>query len=306
MADTGKRPKKPEGLEGLPDTQSFPLPLSRTRAKCTVAWAIAGFDPSSGAGVTADLMTFAAHGVFGCSVITALTVQSTRGVFGWQPVGADLIDASLHRLQQDLPFAGMKIGMLGTPEIVRTLGRFLAAVKSDANAQRGPVVFDPVLRSSSGRELYPQAEMATLHTDLLPHVDWITPNWPELALLADQAVTDLNTAEAAARSLMETHPGLHIVATGGDQGDPIDLLVAAGQCAQQFPGQRVDTTSTHGTGCAFSSALLCQLMAGATPGDAVPRAKAYVEGALRAAPGLGSGRGPMGLLWPLLPKQEHS
>ncbi len=250
-------------------------------------------------------MTFAAHGVFGCSVITALTVQSTRGVFGCQPVAADLIDATLHHLDEDLPFAGMKVGMLGTPEIARTLGRFLAHFQSAAGARRGPVVLDPVLRSSSGRELYPQAAIPILHGELLPHVDWITPNWPELALLADRPVTDLDTAEEAARSITQLHPRLHIVATGGDQTQPTDLLVAAGQSTETFGGRRIDTTSTHGTGCAFSSALLCQFMAGATSGDAVRRAKAYVEGALRTAPGLGSGHGPMGLLWPLQagPKQ---
>ncbi len=294
-------PEKPTNPEDRAQRRSFPLPLLRTPQKSTIAWAIAGFDPSSGAGVTADLMTFAAHGVFGCSVITALTVQSTLRVFGWEPVNAELVRATLDRLHEDLPFAGAKVGMLGTGVVAGVVGAFLKRTRSSAPGMRGVVVLDPVLRSSSGRELFPESGLATLHEELLPFVDWITPNWAELTLLSGIAVNSLKAAEDGARALMKRHGQLHVVVTGGDQEQPTELLLCPDGRVEFFPGERVDTDSTHGTGCAFSSALLCELLAGEEPADAVRRAKAYVEQALRCAPGLGGGRGPMGLLWPLEP-----
>lgn len=279
------------------EVESFPLPLSGRAAKRTTVWAIAGFDPSSGAGITADLLTIAAHGLFGCSAITALTVQSTRGVFACEPMRADLLRATLDRLADDLPFSGVKVGMLATAEIARELGDFLRP--RHRAAARGIVVLDPVLRSSSGRDLFPAEAVNRLHDDLLPVVDWITPNWAELALLAEEPVVHPDAAERAARRLQRHHPQLRVVATGGDQEAPDDLFVDLGGVAHRLTGERVETTSTHGTGCAFSSALMCCLVRGAKPLQAVKRAKAFVEGALRAAPGVGQGRGPMGLLWPL-------
>ena len=267
--------------------------------KPKVVWTIAGFDPSSGAGVTADLLTFAAHGLFGCSAITALTVQSTVGVAGVELVGAPLLATTLEHLYEDLPPAGVKIGMLGGPQQARVIGSFLERLGD------GPVVLDPVLRSSSGRELYPAAAVPELREMLLPRVGFVTPNWPELALLADLPVRSMEEAAAAARRLIERYPGLHVVATGGDQspaGEAVgnsvrDLLITPGGGRFEIEGERIATTSTHGTGCAFSAALLAQLVAGAEALEAVKAAKRYVKGALRAAPGVGRGRGPMGLLW---------
>lgn len=296
MREHREKPAKPEVAEV---GKSFPLPLSRTAPNRTVLWAIAGFDPSSGAGVTADLMTFAAHGAFGCSVITALTVQSTRGVRGWEAVRPETVSATLTCLEEDLPFAGAKIGMLGTPAVATAVARFLEQIRGEEQRRGAPIVFDPVLRSSSGRELFPESGIGALRRELLPWVDWITPNWAELALLANAPVETLDQAEAAARNLINLYSGLHVVATGGDQGDVTDLLVGPDGLAEVFRGERVETRGTHGTGCAFSSALLCELVSGAAPEDAVRRAKRYVEQALRSAPGLGAGRGPMGLLWPL-------
>lgn len=264
------------------------------RAKPCVVLSVAGFDPSSGAGITADLQTFAAHGVFGTAAITALTVQSTRGVFNVQPVDPDLLGQTLEHLRGDLPPRGIKLGMLATPALVAVIVNFLRAF----GEAKPPVVLDPVLRSSSGRELFPTASLEQLHDDLLPLVDWITPNWAELALLSGSTVTDLHSAEAAMIRLGERHSRLRIVATGGEARPPIDLMLAD-RCVQRFEGVHVETQSTHGTGCAFSSALLAHLVHGATASQAVVQSKLFVEGALRHAPGLGNGRGPMHLLWPL-------
>lgn len=257
----------------------------------------AGFDPSSGAGITADLQTFAAHGLFGTSAITALTVQSTRGVFDVQPVDAGLFRRTIERLWEDLPPRGMKLGMLGSPEIVRVAATLLR----ELGPEKPLVVLDPVLRSSSGHKLFPAEAVALLHEQLLPLMDWVTPNWGELALLSGEQVTDLVSSEHAMAALGKQHPHLTIVATGGEAQAPVDLLRLPDGSLQAFEGTHVETTATHGTGCAFSSALLSLLIQGVGPAEAVAGAKSFVEGALRQSPGLGAGRGPMDLLWPLRP-----
>jgi len=160
-------------------------------------------------------------------------------------------------------------------------------------------VLDPVLRSSSGHELLEAQAERRMQAELLPLVRWITPNWAELSGLAGLPVRTIEQVKEAADALGRLHPGLHIVATGGDQDEPVDLLRVPGGAVQVFRGERVETTATHGTGCAFSSALLSRLMLGDAPAVGVARAKAYVTEALRSAPGLGRGRGPLNLLWPL-------
>lgn len=264
-------------------------------SKPVVALTVAGFDPSSGAGVTADLQVFAAHGLFGTAAITALTVQSTRGVRAVQPVDPELLRATLDELQADLPPAGIKIGMLGSAAVVRVVADFLSAL-----ARRPVVVLDPVLRASSGAGLLDAEGVAELQGRLLPLVDWITPNWAELAVLSGMEVRCEADARGALEHLPHRFPELGMVATGGDlRGAPDDLLRPPEGRVERLDGRRVDTTSTHGTGCAFSSAFLCGLMETLTPVQAATRAKRYLEGALRDAPGLGTGRGPAGLLGPL-------
>jgi len=259
-----------------------------------VALTIAGFDPSSGAGVTADLAVFAAHGIFGTSAITATTVQSTVGVAGVKAADPVWLLRTLEYVSVDLAPAGVKIGMLVTDANVRAVVQFLQTMQG-----RVPVVFDPVIRSSSGYELLDPAALRRIQAEFLPLVDWITPNWDELAVLGGMPVGSLEAANRAADSLGKRHPRLHVVATGGDQEETVDLLRAPGGAVQTFRGERVETTSTHGTGCAFSAALLSRLILGDAPAKAVANAKAYVTEALRSAPGLGRGRGPLNLLWPL-------
>jgi hydroxymethylpyrimidine/phosphomethylpyrimidine kinase len=262
--------------------------------KPPIALTIAGFDPSSGAGITADLQVFAAHGLFGTACITALTVQSTQGVAAVDSV-AHLISPTLTQLEADLPPVGIKIGMLGSAEAVLAVEDYLR----QRNAPETPVVLDPVILSSSGANLLNQEGLSALQDELLPLVDWITPNTAELAALSGLRVDDAGDVEPAMRALGLRYPQLHIVATGGHLEPPIDILLTPAGEIHRFEGERVDTTSTHGTGCAFSSALLARLILGYAPQDAVGAAKSYVTEALRHAPGLGKGRGPLHLLWPL-------
>jgi hydroxymethylpyrimidine/phosphomethylpyrimidine kinase len=239
---------------------------------------IAGFDPSSGAGVTADLAVFAAHGLFGTSCITALTVQNTLGVASVHPVDGAVVRATLEHLWDDLPPVGIKIGMLATAGCVEAVAGFLESL-----AERPVVVLDPVLRSTSGRDLLDAEGVTALRRRLLPLVDWVTPNGAELSVLGDDVLGQ---------------PGLAVMVTGGDRESPDDLVVM-GEMETWLPGVRVETTSTHGTGCALSSALLARLVVGDRPLAAARGAKAYVAEAMRRAAPLGRGHGPMNHLWTL-------
>lgn len=268
--------------------------LSSGFSPAAVALTIAGFDPSSGAGVTADLAVFAAHGIYGTSAIAAMTVQSTMGVAAVRAADPVWLLRTIEHLSADLPPAGMKIGMLGSDGVVRAVVSLLQSAPTGV-----PVVLDPVLRSSSGQELLESQAVRRMQTELLPLVRWVTPNWVELSVLAGLPVRTLEQAKEAADAVGRRHPGLHIVATGGDQNEPTDLLRVPGGAVQVFCGERIATTATHGTGCAFSSALLSRLILGDAPATAVSRAKAYVTEGLRSAPRLGHGRGPLNLLWPL-------
>lgn len=260
---------------------------------------IAGFDPSSGAGVTADLMVFAAHGHYGTSAITALTVQSTLGVRSSQPVDAALLRQTLECLEGDLPPAGIKIGMLATAEIVAAVAEYLAEVRSAR--PEIIVVLDPVLRSSSGRELLSDTGVELLRSRLLPWVDWITPNTVELSQLSGLPVNSAGQVEPAARELQALQPTLNVLATGGHLEPPDDLLLPA-DCngtPRWITGSRIDSTSTHGTGCALSSALLSRLVEGTPPLESATAAKQYVTEAILTAEPIGHGHGPLHHLWPL-------
>lgn len=256
---------------------------------------IAGFDPSSGAGVTADLMVFAAHGLFGTSCITGLTVQSTIGVQSAHPIRPETVRATLDCLQADLPAAGIKIGMLATEETVAAVANFLKDLRR--RQERAPVVLDPVLRSSSGRELLDEDGVRVLRERLLPLVDWVTPNVDELGILAGRRVATRGDVPEAARALQGRFGGLNVLATGGHLETPDDFLLTAAGGTWWLPGVRIDSASTHGTGCAFSSALLCGLVGGKSPYEAAVGAKLYVAEAIRTAAGLGQGKGPLNHLW---------
>jgi hydroxymethylpyrimidine/phosphomethylpyrimidine kinase len=265
------------------------LATSKPAGKPRIALTIAGFDPSSGAGVTADLKVFAAHGIYGLAAITALTVQSTQGVRHVEPVAPEILGQTFDCLAEDMEISGLKIGMLATEGVVGSVRSFL--VKSHIPKEK--IVLDPVLRSSSGKELLSKEGLIRLKSDLLPLVGWLTPNTDELAILADTSVPGRDAVPEVVARLAATHPTLNVAVTGGHLDPPDDYLRTPDGSTQWFPGERVEATATHGTGCAFSSALLARLITGDPPGEAVAAAKAYVTAAMKAAKPIGEGRGPL-------------
>jgi len=259
-----------------------------------VVLTIAGFDPSSGAGITADIKTIAAHGCYGVACITALTVQSTQGVSRVEALPADLISDTLKELGGDVEIAAVKIGMLGSAEIVSAVCDFLGPAKL-AN-----VVLDPILRSSSGARLLEPKGEKLMRERLLPLATVITPNLDEATALAGVLVTNLEEMKAAALRLHELG-ALNVVVTGGHLDKATDLLSFThpngGIQTQVFKAERQRSRSTHGTGCAFASALACHLAHGRALPEAVLLAKAFVAAAITHAQPLGRGTGPLDHLY---------
>jgi hydroxymethylpyrimidine/phosphomethylpyrimidine kinase len=254
---------------------------------------IAGYDPSAGAGVLADLKTFAALGVYGMASITALTIQSTLGVRKVISLDPGTVTETLECLAEDVRFSAIKVGMLGS-------GAVAAAVMAWLEGQKGvPVVLDPVMKSSSGKDLLDFKGGEILRGAGLARASWITPNLAELAVLTGGRVpVNSEETEKSALELQRTaaecgNPRLSIVVTGGHATKPDDLLLRDG-IRQWFPGEWVKTSSTHGTGCTFSSALAARIALGDEPVEAVANVKSYVTGALRRALPIGTGHGPLG------------
>ena len=270
-----------------------------------IALTIAGFDPSSGAGVTADLKSFSAFGIYGVACISAMTVQSTLGVRSVEPLSAILVRQTLQCLADDVGLSGIKIGMLGSSAVASEVASFLRA--QSGSIARDRIVLDPVLRSSSGASLLDLDGVRVLREALLPQVGWITPNTDELAILtgADLTVPGQLRQEqipAASARLQEiaAHQGngsLNVLVTGGHLDRPDDFLLTAAGEQNWLPGEKVLTNATHGTGCAFSSALLCGLISGLGSVEAAAGAKAYVTEALRSSYPVGKGKGPMNHLF---------
>lgn len=221
--------------------------------------------------------------------ITALTVQSTQGVRRVEPVGGKIFRDTLECLAEDGTIAGVKIGMLGSAEVARELVYFLR----DGVVPPENIVLDPVLVSSSGASLLDAAGVRLLREDLLPLVGWVTPNLDELGALTAEPAAVRDKVPGLAAKLASFAPGLNVVVTGGHLDPPDDFLRTATGEEIWIPGCRVDTNSTHGTGCVFSSALLCRLLAGDVPAKAVRGAKAFVTQALETAVPIGGGKGPV-------------
>ena len=261
-----------------------------------VVLTIAGFDPSSGAGITADLKTVAAHDLYGVACITALTIQTTKGVLRTEAVRPQTVRETLQALVADSPPAATKIGMLGSGDVARTVSQFLKG------NPRPHVVLDPVLRSTSGAALLDIDGIEVLKRELLGLAEIVTPNLDEAGFLARIRVRDEATMGNAARKLHELG-AKNAVITGGHLPKPIDLLSQVkpdGSFATStYVGEKVETTNTHGTGCAFSTALACNLALGVELSEAVRKAKEYVTAALRNSYSVGKGPGPVNHLFRL-------
>ncbi len=250
---------------------------------------IAGFDPGSGAGISADIKTIAAHGCYGVACITALTVQSTKGVRRVELVDAGMVAETLTELSSDLEIAAVHIGMLGSEKVVRVVADFLGSHAI------GNVVLDPILKSSSGVDLLNPAGARLLTEKLLPLATVVTPNIDEASALTGLTVTNPEEMRAAARKLHEMGASA-VVVTGGHLEKAIDLLSFTSKRGieqELFKSVRLKSNSTHGTGCAFSTAVTCHLAMGRGLPEAVLLAKAYVAAAISHAHPLGHGVGPV-------------
>ncbi len=265
--------------------------------KPPVVLTIAGFDPSSGAGVTADIKTIAAHGCYGVACITALTVQSTAGVRRVEAVDPGLVTETLQELASDIPIAAVHIGMLGSAKVVKAVAEFLGQRSGRAGlTNKMPnVVLDPILKSSSGADLLDAAGTRLLIEKLIPLADVITPNVDEAAVLTGLKVTDLDEMRAAAAKLHQMGSAA-VVITGGHLEKAIDLLSFTsknGVEEEVFKAERQRSNSTHGTGCAFATAMACHLALDRGLAEAALLAKTYVSAAITAGHPLGRGTGPV-------------
>jgi len=254
-----------------------------------IALSIAGSDPSGGAGIQADLKTFSALGVYGAAVITALTAQNTKGVYGTHQVPADFVGAQLDAVFSDLAIDAVKIGMLGDAAAIAAVAAAL-----DRHRARN-VVLDPVMTASTGADLLQADAVGALRT-LIARADVVTPNLLEAAALTDAPLArDEAEMQAQAQKLLALGAGAVLIKGGHAGGaESVDLLVEADGSAR-FTAPRVATKNTHGTGCTLSSAVAAGLAKGLSLNAAVREAKAYISAAIAAADrlGVGSGRGPV-------------
>jgi hydroxymethylpyrimidine/phosphomethylpyrimidine kinase len=262
-----------------------------------VVLSIAGYDPSSGAGITADIKTAAANGCYAVTCITALTVQNTQGVFAVEALPPSLISRTLNVLLEDLEIAAVRIGMLGSSEVAAVVSAFLDEHKLPN------VVLDPVLRSSSGTPLLDERGRDVLG-EMLPLCDVITPNLAEGAILTGaELIAENSSWDVALPQIRRMASRLHdcgakaVVITGGHLDPANDFLSdrrSAGKLVEEvFPGERIETRSTHGTGCAFATAIAGQLALGRKLPEAIRAAKEYVHKAIVGAYPLGKGTGPL-------------
>jgi hydroxymethylpyrimidine/phosphomethylpyrimidine kinase len=263
--------------------------------KTPVVLTIAGFDPSSGAGVTADIKTISAHGCYGVAAITAMTVQSTAGVKRVEPADPALLIETLEELASDVEFAAVHIGMLASGKVARAVADFL----SSANASRAKllpnVVLDPIFKSSSGADLLDSAGIKVLIERLIPLADVVTPNAEEACALTGIKIKDVDDMKAAAAKLHDMG-AVAVVVTGGDLEKAIDLLsfrTKIGIEHEVFKAERQRSKSTHGTGCAFATAMACHLALDRGLAEATLLAKTYVTAAISYGQRLGKGTGPV-------------
>jgi hydroxymethylpyrimidine/phosphomethylpyrimidine kinase len=267
--------------------------------KPPVVLTIAGFDPSSGAGITADVKTIAAHECYGVACITALTVQSTDGVKRIEPVDPALLRDTLQELAADIEISAVHIGMLGSGKVALAVADFLAGTTDGANggsrARFPNVVLDPILKSSSGADLLDAAGTRILIERLIPLADVVTPNVDEAAVLTGMKVGDLEEMKSAATKLHEMGAPAAVI-TGGHLEKAMDLLsfsTKEGRGQEIFKAERQRSNSTHGTGCAFATAMACHLALDRGLAEATLLAKTYVSAAIANGHPLGKGTGPV-------------
>jgi hydroxymethylpyrimidine/phosphomethylpyrimidine kinase len=251
-----------------------------------VALSIAGSDPSGGAGLQADLKTFHRLGVYGEAVVTLITVQNTRGVSRVEVMAPDLVVEQIHAVTSDICPHAAKIGALGNRGVVE-------AVASAAESFTFPLVIDPVMISKHGAPLIKEEAHSALKARLISLAFLLTPNLEEAAVLAGFPVTDVASMRKAAEKLASLGAKNVLIKGGHLQGDAVDVLFEPEHGFQEYVSQRIASRHTHGTGCTYSAAITAELAKGAALRQAVARAKEFITEAIRTAPGLGSGTGPL-------------
>jgi len=250
-----------------------------------VALTIAGSDPSGGAGIQADLKTFHQFGAYGEAVITLLTVQNSVRVSRVEVMPAWLVEEQIAAVIEDIPPAVAKTGALGSAEVVETVARMAADFAF-------PLIVDPVMRSTHGRELLPEPAVRVLREMLLPHAALAIPNVPEAEALAGIAIDGIEDMRRAACVIRSMGARAVLIKGGHLASDPVDVLFD-GVEYRDFPAPRIATPHTHGTGCTYSAAITASLAAGCGLVEAVARARRFIHQAIRGSPGLGHGSGPV-------------
>ena len=256
---------------------------------------IAGSDSSGGAGIQGDLKSISATGAYGLSVITALTAQNTVGVNAIYPVDISFLKQQLRAVSGDIQIDAVKIGMLGTPEVIVAVAEFVADLKC-------PIVVDPVMVAKSGDRLLQADAVSSLRELLIPKASLITPNLPEAAdLLGVKEAVDRESMLDQAKVLLRLGPGAVLLKGGHLATNESPDLLALGDRYIWYDSERIETVNTHGTGCSLSSALASFMGQGLEAPEAVSEAKDFIRGAINAANRLnvGKGRGPVHHFWAL-------
>jgi hydroxymethylpyrimidine/phosphomethylpyrimidine kinase len=263
--------------------------MSQDHTRIARALTIAGSDSGGGAGIQADLKTFAALGVYGLSALTAITAQNTQGVRAAQDLPPELVEAQIDVVLEDIGADAAKTGMLSSSAIIEVVARCV----SRWNLR---LVVDPVMVAKGGDPLLQPEAITTLSTVLLPLAEVVTPNLFEAEVLTGQGIETLDDMRAAAQAIFTLGPR-HVVVKGGHRAaDPVDVYFD-GERFVELRAERISTRHTHGTGCTFSAAIAAFMARGIPVDAAITGAKRYITEAIRYAPGLGSGHGPVGHFW---------
>lgn len=259
------------------------------------ALTIAGSDSGGGAGIQADLKTFAACGVYGTSAITAITAQNTLGVMSWEAVSTDLVVAQIEAVAGDLPPQAVKTGMLATAAIVKAVAAAIGGLDLPN------LVVDPVMIAKGGDRLLREDAVAAIKAHLLTLAEIVTPNIPEAEVLGGTSIRTVADMRAAARRIRALGPRVVVVKGGHmdatDTGNVVIDVVCTPNDEFELRGPRLETRHTHGTGCTFAAAAAAFLAQDQAVDEALRNAREYLEGAIRNAPGLGQGHGPLNHFW---------
>jgi hydroxymethylpyrimidine/phosphomethylpyrimidine kinase len=255
------------------------------------ALTIAGSDSGGGAGIQADLKTFAAHGVYGTSAITAVTAQNTLGVTAWQAVPSDLVTAQIEAIAGDIGADAVKTGMLANAAIVEAVA---AAIDS---LELPLVVVDPVMVAKGGDRLLEEDAVAAMRAELLPRAHIVTPNVPEAEVLSGIAIRSVGDMREAGSRILRLGSRVVMIKGGHlDGSEAIDVVCSAG-FTFEVRGPRLPGKNTHGTGCTLASAIAANLALGLGDREAIEQARQYLEGAIKRAPVIGRGHGPLNHFW---------